>query len=155
MFVAHYRSISKEEQSVREHLLGAQRLAESYGSKLNVTHIAGLAALLHDLGKFSEDFQIYLKQAVYKEENPIYKRGEVDHATAGGKLLYELYYKESSSPYEKLLVEIVGNAIISHHGNLHDFISPKHESDFLRRITKETVPQFTYVVEQFFSRCYV
>lgn len=74
MFVAHYRSISKEEQSVREHLLGAQRLAESYGSKLNVAHIAGLAALLHDLGKFSEDFQIYLKQAVYKEENPIYKR---------------------------------------------------------------------------------
>ncbi|GAF19480.1 LOW QUALITY PROTEIN: CRISPR-associated helicase Cas3 [Bacillus sp. JCM 19046] len=151
MFVAHYRSISKEEQSVREHLLGAQRLAESYGSKLNVAHIAGLAALLHDLGKFSEDFQIYLKQAVYKEENPIYKRGEVDHATAGGKLLYELYYKESSSPYEKLLVEIVGNAIISHHGNLHDFISPKHESDFLRRIMKETVPQFTYVVEQFFQ----
>ncbi|GAF23124.1 CRISPR-associated helicase Cas3 [Bacillus sp. JCM 19047] len=150
MFVAHYRSKDKEIQSVRKHLLDAQYLAEHYGAKLNVRYMAGLAALLHDLGKYSEHFQLYLSQAVFKQENPKFKKGEVDHATAGAKLLFELYYTKSSSPYEKLLVEIVGNAIISHHGNLHDFISPKHDSDFLRRMTKE-VPQYKNVVESFFE----
>ncbi|WP_099302618.1 CRISPR-associated helicase/endonuclease Cas3 [Bacillus sp. Marseille-P3800] len=151
MFVAHYREDDLVKQSVREHLLESRALAEIYGCKLNIQYVAGLAALLHDLGKYSDDFQTYLYQAVFQKENHTFKRGEVDHATAGGKLLYEMYYQKENAPHEKLLVEIVGNAIISHHGNLHDFITPKHDSDFLRRITKETVPQFTYVVERFFQ----
>ncbi|MFB4212495.1 CRISPR-associated helicase Cas3' [Shouchella sp. JSM 1781072] len=151
MFVAHYREYDLAKQSVREHLLESKALAEVCGCKLNLQYVAGLAALLHDLGKYSDDFQTYLYEAVFQKDNPTFKRGEVDHATAGGKLLYEMYYQKENAPHEKLLVEIVGNAIISHHGNLHDFITPKHDSDFLRRITKKEIPQFKEVEEQFFT----
>ncbi|WP_307190192.1 CRISPR-associated endonuclease Cas3'' [Geomicrobium sp. JCM 19039] len=151
MFVAHYRERDEKDQLVRDHLLETMCLSEGYGSKLNVKHIAGLAGLLHDLGKYSDDFQLYLYQAVFEPEKSIFQRGDVDHATAGGKLLYEKYYTKDSSPHEKLLVEVVGNAIISHHGNLHDYITPDNESQFLNRITKEKLHQFEEVKLRFYE----
>ncbi|WP_238544844.1 CRISPR-associated helicase Cas3' [Geomicrobium sp. JCM 19037] len=151
MFVAHYRETDKKDQCVRDHLMETKGLAEAHGAKLHMKYMAGLAGLLHDLGKYSDDFQLYLYQAVFEPEKSILQRGDVDHATAGGKLLYEKYYQKESSSHEKLLVEIVGNAIISHHGNLHDYVTPEYESQFLKRITKETLPQYEQVKQRFYE----
>lgn len=151
MYIAHIRDRDKAKQSVKEHLRETQFLAEWYGTKLNLKHVAGLAGLLHDLGKYSDVFQTYLYQAVFEPERATYKRGEVDHATAGGRLLFERFHQANNTIYEKLLAEIVGNAIISHHGNLHDYISPSIESDFLRRVKEKDLLEYEIVVERFFN----
>lgn len=81
-FIAHIRESDKQIQSVAEHLLGVKALAESIGEKIGVKHIAGLAGMLHDMGKYTEEFKDYIIKAV---ENPgeAPKRGSVDHSTAG------------------------------------------------------------------------
>ncbi|MPL98965.1 hypothetical protein SDC9_45177 [bioreactor metagenome] len=134
--IAHIRRNDKKIQTVEQHLLEVKNLAESYGKEAKVSHITGLAGLLHDLGKFTQEFSTYIKTASENPDNPP-KRGSVDHSTAGGMFLYELLHKKDSSRNEKILAELVGNAIISHHGFLKDFNNPSLESKYLERVSKE------------------
>src|SRR5690554_4260569 len=118
MFIAHIRNTDKEIESVEEHLLKVKNFAEMFGSKIGVKHLAGLAGMLHDMGKYSNEFKEYILEAVNNPQAPP-KRGSVDHSTAGGKLLFDNYHN-TSNLLNALLAEIVGNAIISHHSYLHD-----------------------------------
>ncbi|WP_339216548.1 CRISPR-associated helicase Cas3' [Ornithinibacillus sp. FSL M8-0202] len=152
VYVAHIREKDKEIQSVKEHLIGVKKLSESFGEKLKLKHVAGLAGLLHDLGKYSDEFQHYINKAVFEPETLSVRRGEVDHSTAGGKLLFSLLHDINNNPFhELLLAEVVSNAIISHHSNLHDFISPTIESDFLRRVKEKELSGYPLAVERFFQ----
>ncbi|GFZ76855.1 hypothetical protein GCM10008018_22900 [Paenibacillus marchantiophytorum] len=134
-YIAHIRESDGKIQTVEDHLSGVQALAEVYGEKLGVKHVTGLAGLLHDMGKYTDEFKSYLLEAVNNPDAPP-KRGSVDHSTAGGKLLHILFHTDKLSMYPALLAEIVGNAIISHHSYLHDYLSPKLESPYLNRVEK-------------------
>ena len=72
-----------EIQTLRDHLLNSQKLAEQYGADLSISHITGLAALLHDVGKFSPEYQQYIRH------NDDSKRGSVDHSTFGGMFIWK------------------------------------------------------------------
>ncbi|MCO7126961.1 CRISPR-associated helicase Cas3' [Sporolactobacillus shoreicorticis] len=152
-YIAHYRENDHKPQTVREHLLAVKNLAEDYGKEVGVRHISGLAGLLHDLGKYSNEFQDYLYRVVFTPENAP-KRGSVDHATAGGKHLFELLHSDQHrEPFEYILSEIVSNAIVSHHSYLHDYFSPDAETPFYKRITKgeNELPEYESAVYRFHS----
>lgn len=139
-FIAHIREIDGEIQTVEQHLIAVKSLAEVLGDKLNVRHLAGLAGMLHDLGKFSEEFRCYIIEAVKNPDAPP-KRGSVDHSTAGGRLLYQLYHAPTNSSSEKMVAQIVGNTIISHHSDLQDYMSPDLSSPFLTRVRDKEAPE--------------
>lgn len=151
-FIAHIRESDKVIQTVKEHLLDVKDLAETYGSKIGARHIAGLAGLLHDMGKYTDKFREYIWKAVHNPLAPP-KRGSIDHSTAGGKLLYDRFHTGTLSRYPCLLSEIVGNAIISHHSYLHDFLGPDLESDYLRRVRDKSSEELDYegVCRHFFA----
>ncbi|MFF3926396.1 CRISPR-associated helicase Cas3' [Paenibacillus lactis] len=151
-YIAHIRESDRENQLLETHLLGVKNLAESFGSKLRIGHITGLAGMLHDMGKFTKAFLEYLIEAVNNPEAPP-KRGSVDHSTAGGRLLYDLYHKGKIEREKGLLAEIVGNAIISHHSYLHDYLDPDMESPYLRRVRdKDDLNEYDKSVRLFFAR---
>ncbi|MBU5444858.1 CRISPR-associated helicase Cas3' [Paenibacillus sp. MSJ-34] len=149
-YIAHIREIDHQQQTVKEHLLGVKELAELFGEKIGVKHIAGLAGMLHDLGKYTNEFRQYILEAVHNPDSPP-KRGSVDHSTAGGKLLYKLYHPGIGQPYKGLLAEIVGNAIISHHSYLHDFLNQQLESDYLHRVRDKVLVEFERTEQLFFE----
>ena len=67
-------------QVLADHLRNVARIAEKNGSKFGVGKAAGLAGLLHDLGKYSEAFQNYIAG-----------RGPgLDHSTAGAQQVLQL-----------------------------------------------------------------
>lgn len=144
-YIAHVRSSDHAIQTVKEHLLDAQELAEKWGSSLRISKVCGLAALLHDLGKYSDAFQDYIRRATAGEK---VTRGEVDHATAGGRLLFDML--KGTSVTKQLLAEIVSNAIISHHGNLHDYVSGE-ESPFLKRVEMKALEEYEICKYRFFD----
>lgn len=148
-YIAHIRDSDKTEQTVKQHLLDAKELAENFGVKLKIKYLAGLATLLHDFGKATPEFFDYIYTAVHDPDNAR-ARGSVDHSTAGGKFLYDLYHQEKSSSYEKLLAEIIGNAIISHHNYLNDYLSPSLEMKYLKRVTKD-IDYYNDMQDYFFS----
>ena len=149
-YIAHIRSLDKEIQTVKQHLLETKEIAENLGEKLCIRHITGLTAVLHDLGKATNNFNDYIFTAVHHPERAR-SRGSVDHSTAGGKLLYELFHKTESSVNDKILVEIVGNAIISHHNYLKDYVSDGVDSEFLARVVDKEVTEYDTAVSYFFE----
>ena len=61
-FIAHVRK-DGERQSLQEHLQGVAMRAGGSAEKLGLSLAGEILGLLHDLGKYSEMFQIYLKSA--------------------------------------------------------------------------------------------
>ncbi|MED1642672.1 CRISPR-associated helicase Cas3' [Brevibacillus agri] len=149
-FIAHIRESDKQIQSVAEHLLGVKALAESIGEKIGVKHIAGLAGMLHDMGKYTEEFKDYIIKAVENPGEPP-KRGSVDHSTAGGRLLYQKFHTGNPSRGSWILAEVVGNAIISHHSYLHDFLNADLESPYLHRVRDKPLKEYDKSIQRFFD----
>jgi CRISPR-associated endonuclease/helicase Cas3 len=149
-YIAHIRESDGQVQTVENHLLEVRELAEMFGEKLCVKHIAGLAGMLHDFGKYTEEFRTYILEAVNNPDAPP-KRGSVDHSTAGGKLLYKLFHETNITEFKGKLAEIVGNAIISHHSYLKDFFNANLESDYLKRVCEKELPEFETSKENFFK----
>jgi len=146
--IAHIRQSDGKIQTVEEHSLNVKQIAESIGEKIGVKHIAGLAGLLHDIGKFSVKFKEYILLASQNPDNPP-RRGSVDHSTAGGQLL-DRFVK--SGPRDKnlyMLAEIVCNAIISHHAYLHDYLSPDADSPYLARIQDKFIEDLDNITDCF------
>lgn len=152
-FIAHIRESDRQIQTVEEHLLEAKEIAETYGEKIGVKYITGLAGMLHDLGKYTNEFMEYILEAV-SNPNSSLKRGSVDHSTAGGKFLYEVFHipTKNFNRYKGLVAEVVGNAIISHHSYLQDFLNPSLESNYLNRVRDKELPGFNLMVQNFFEK---
>lgn len=104
-FIAHCKDDLHEIQSVSAHYRETAQLAQTYCTVKELTAISYLTAVLHDCGKYSDRFQEYIRQGGM----PVFRKGEVNHSTAGGILMEELVPKTSLS-------EIIQIAVYSHHG---------------------------------------
>lgn len=150
-FIAHVRSIDNAEQLLVDHLKEVQQIAEEIGEKIGLKHVAGLAGMLHDMGKFSDAFQDYIREAVENPDDPP-KRGSVDHSTAGGRFLVEQFQRVG--PVTPFLVECVANVIFSHHGQLLDMVNNEGQSPFIERLTSEKDISFAQVEQRFLLQMY-
>ncbi len=98
IFLAHISEDKERMQTVKEHLLGTAALAEVFAQTFGGGEQAKLAGKLHDIGKYSREFQHRL------EGGP-----KVDHSTAGGKESFQLRQLEAAF------------AVMGHHGGLPDY----------------------------------
>ena len=153
--IAHIRANDGTEQLLVDHLKEVQEIAESIGEKLGIPHVTGLAGMLHDMGKFSDEFQSYLREAYANPLNPP-KRGSVNHSTAGGKFLMEQYHVafNKASKCAPALIECIANVIFSHHGQLLDMINSEGNSPFIDRMTPTKPIEINSVAERFFIEVY-
>ncbi|GKV56198.1 CRISPR-associated helicase/endonuclease Cas3 [Sporosarcina sp. NCCP-2222] len=145
MLIAHIRNADHVEQSVQQHLEEVACLARQYGSPANVGALAELAGFLHDMGKFTQHFSVYLKNAVLEQK---VATDRIDHSTAGAKYLFDKYYNQD--PLLNLVVETVGMAVLSHHSGMQNFVQlDTKPSDYIRRVTNEALPYYDEVVRNF------
>ncbi|KAF1296682.1 CRISPR-associated helicase/endonuclease Cas3 [Enterococcus sp. JM4C] len=152
-YIAHVRKSDGTEQALKDHLNQSAELARGYGESVGLATVCYLAGLLHDAGKFSNDFQEYLRKSVDNPGSTV--RGSVDHSTAGGRLIYESVRQTKMSASKVLLAELIGNCIISHHSGkgLQDFIDGEGQADsaFLERVVKKELPEYEEVKKRFFD----
>lgn len=95
-------------QLLKRHLDNASALAAKLGEDAGVSDLAAIAALLHDLGKYSTAFQARLKGSKRK----------VDHATGGARTILDLFNKNR---VEKWIAMILAYCIAGHHTGLPDY----------------------------------
>jgi CRISPR-associated endonuclease/helicase Cas3 len=62
-YIAHRRKTDQTEQSVLEHLQEVSAICGSLAGKVGVSEAGRLLGLLHDFGKYSNDFQTYIQSA--------------------------------------------------------------------------------------------
>lgn len=135
-FIGHIQQDSKRIQLLKDHLINSKLLAESYAKDLGLPHVAGLSAMVHDLGKYRLEFQRYIN-------DPDGKRGSVDHSTFGAlfikQKIEEFLKKYQGNPtYLLWFGEIIENAILSHHNTLglKDYVDLDLHSPFIKRMER-------------------
>lgn len=107
-FYAHTNGPNKENwQYLLEHLTGVAELAASFSDSLEISKIAYLSGLLHDLGKYSNAYQKRL----------INQGQKVDHATAGAQAIKELWGNSNKN----ILATLIAYCVSGHHTGLPDF----------------------------------
>lgn len=89
-------------QRLSDHLNNAARLAEKLGERLGIGQYARLAALLHDIGKYSQEFQQHL----------LGDKHRVDHSTAGAQEVLRLL---QGTPAGKVVGSLLFYCIAGHH----------------------------------------
>jgi len=65
-FVLRY--IAHKNQALHEHLEGVAELAKIHAEKIGMGNYGELLGLLHDLGKYSTEFQRYITDAIKKND---------------------------------------------------------------------------------------
>lgn len=111
MYIGHIKNTDNqyEIQDLQHHLLGTAELAGSFSSKFNNEEWGKLIGLWHDLGKYSDEFQEYIKiNSGFQEGN---KLGKTDHTSAAAILAKELY---------PTLWPPISYCIAGHHAGLHN-----------------------------------
>ncbi|CAE6688366.1 CRISPR-associated helicase Cas3' [Candidatus Nitrotoga fabula] len=104
------------EHLLDEHLLGVAGLAADFAADFGSSDWASIAGLWHDIGKFSMEFQRYIKSASgYDTEAHIEGApGRVDHSTAGAIHAIRQFGKHG---------RILAYLIAGHHAGLPDWHS--------------------------------
>ena len=131
-YIAHIRS-NGEIQTCTEHCRNTAGLARIFMDDIKLGSSAYLAGLLHDAGKFTPEFNNYIRDAVNATANT----GRVIHSFAGPYCLLNAYHNNSKElGYSEITSEIVSAAIASHHG-LMDCIDDCGNNGFEKRRTKQ------------------
>lgn len=140
-YIAHQRKSDGAVQSLESHLLEVSNIAKSLAAKIGLKEQGELIGLLHDMGKYSDEFQSYLKSAVglTDQDEDDYvdaksQKGKVDHSTAGAQFIWkELSTRGKMGP---IVGQMLSLCIASHHSGLIDCLSSDTSSFGEDRFTK-------------------
>jgi len=117
-------------QSLQEHLEGTAELAEKFCRPFGWSDWARVAALWHDVGKYSRDFQERIRRASgYQADGRLPRR--VDHSTAGAQ-----YAFQKLDDAGKLLAYVIAG----HHAGLPDGKRNDHSCLFKR--LQKNIPEY-------------
>ena len=136
-YIARKNTKTNKEQPLCAHLhnVGNLMAQQMRSSSIQLASTARLIGLLHDLGKYTAEFQRYTRQHLGFQ---IAQKGKIDHSTAGGQFLLSRYGNKGE--FAKLTTEIASMAIFSHHVGLLDFLDlDQNKSNFVVRVNKENI----------------
>lgn len=129
-YIAHIKKISEVEfdkQEMLDHLKGTAILAQDFAKEFNNPEWGRLLGLWHDLGKYSDEFQEYIKKNSGYEDGE--RLGKTDHTSAAAILAKETYPG---------LWPPIAYCIAGHHAGLHNFThEPGISGDLSDRIKKQ------------------
>jgi len=144
-YIAHVRS-NGDRQTLQDHLCGVGAKASTHAAKIGLGAHGELIGLLHDLGKYSDAFQVYIKSAtsiLNQDEDEEFVdadrlRGRIDHSTAGAQMVWREL--EKRGPLGQIVGQMLALCIASHHSGLIDCLSSDRQSlgddVFTRRMQK-------------------
>lgn len=148
IFIAHVRKTDGVTQPLEEHLGGVAAWAKLFASKINLGDQGELLGLLHDLGKYSREFQAYIQSAtglLNQDEDDDYVdaaslRGRIDHSTAGAQLIWSELSNQGD--LGRLVGQILALCVASHHSGLIDCLTPEGKDAFGKRMQKSAKRTF-------------
>lgn len=142
-FIAHRRKCDNKDQTVQEHLIEVSLICRRLAEKVVVPDAGELLGLLHDFGKYSQQFQTYIQSATgllnpdlddeYVDAKAL--KGKVDHSTAGAQWVWQRFQRYGVQG--RLVGQILAICLASHHGGLLDCLKPGGENGFSDRINKD------------------
>lgn len=124
-FLAHIRNDAGKPipHPLDEHLTEVSRLAADFAAEFGAAPWAGLAGLWHDLGKFREGFQLYIRQC---GDPDAHIEGRVAGAekthSAAGALWAQQHLAEVNRRSGPVVARVLSYLIAGHHAGLADWL---------------------------------
>lgn len=135
-------------QTCAEHSRAVADLAKADLQACGLGQAGYLAGLLHDCGKYSQEFDAYLNKAVHGE--PV-KKGSVIHTFASVRYFLERFHSGGGLSASDLSAEILAASVGSHHG-LMDLCDAQHRNGFEHRLKHQ--PDYDHrAMEEFQAQC--
>lgn len=149
-YPAHIRKVDGKKyiQTVEEHCRGVAEIAAELLRDIGLEKTAYLTGMVHDLGKFSENFKNYIEKAADGEK---VQRGSVNHTFAGVRFLLEKHSDKQLSGFSDIVLEILAYAVGAHHG-LFDCVDDNNNNGFTKRIQKEGI-DYLNAAQEFLKIC--
>jgi CRISPR-associated endonuclease/helicase Cas3 len=127
-YYAHTNGTDKAHwQLLKDHLLSVAELARRFASAFGAGSYGYSAGLLHDLGKFSKEFQQRLNGAPLK----------VDHSTAGAQ--------QGITLYGQAIGRVLAYIVAGHHAGIPDYGSIEDESSLAARLRRKVHDYSAYL----------
>ncbi len=142
-YIAHVRKSDKKPQRLETHLSEVGEISRELARKIDLPEAGHIIGLLHDLGKYSQAFQNYIKSAE-GEIDPdqdgyvdfIAQKGKIDHSTAGAQYIWSKLNRIGAVGHGRLCGQILSLCIASHHSGLVNCLSKDGSPYFSKRIKK-------------------
>lgn len=118
VYLGHLDEETGREQLLLDHLMGVAELAERFAAAFGEAALGRLLGLYHDIGKYSQEFQAYMRA---DEEKKKRLRGSIDHSTAGAQEIVKLGQgtgRGKSSRLSKGMAQVMAFCIAGHHGGI-------------------------------------
>lgn len=129
-YYAHSKDTFKSEwHLLKNHLMDTAKAAETFAKRFGAGELGYVAGLLHDVGKYSEDFQKRLQGEKIK----------VNHSTAGALEALKLH---------KAFGILLAYVIAGHHCGLTDWGSKVDESSLAGRLTNRRLPDYSAYIKE-------
>jgi CRISPR-associated endonuclease/helicase Cas3 len=126
-YVAHFKFTNQKLliQSIKEHTENVQKICNNCYNYLKVSNFMSMVAILHDVGKYSDDFQNYIKTAISETQKGTYDKWiktveKNDHGVYGAYYIFSKY--GNCTGIQKIVADIMMILICYHHGGLPDCI---------------------------------
>jgi len=123
----------KEWQKLEDHLINVAELAGQFAKSFGSSKWAYTVGLLHDIGKYSHEFQNMLIKTADNNTSSETMTGHLDHSTAGAQTVNKLLIKN--------LGRLLAYAVAGHHSGLLDGKSNKACLD--NRLKKKNLPDYS------------
>lgn len=144
-YLGHLDEETGREQLLRDHLTGVAELAGRFAAAFGEEAMGRLLGLYHDIGKYSKEFQEYLRA---DEEEKKRRRGRIDHSTAGAQEIVKLGQgtgQGKSSRLSKGMAHVMAFCIAGHHGGIPNQGTPantEEEGTLLGRLKRRNLPDY-------------
>lgn len=122
------QALARPGQPLSTHLTQTGEQCANFASVLGCKELGRLLGLVHDVGKYSKQFQRYLQRSVDGGET---KRGEIRHAVYALLLLRRISADLNKGRYVTVF-DLLSNVVASHHGHLMDMLIDGRLSSELR-----------------------
>ena len=146
MYIAHIREDGTV-QTCREHCRNTASTAAFLLNDVGLSNTGYLAGLLHDMGKFTDEFLCYISTVSAGGD---YAGPKVIHTFSGVSYLIKKFHKDDV--YQKMTAEVIALAVGSHHGLFDIYKEAEASNAFLYRIEKQ--PDYdNRAIKNFFAEC--
>lgn len=149
IYPAHILADGSDIQSVQEHNRNTARIAAECLRCGDLSQAGYFAGLLHDMGKFTTQFKVYLEQSV---EGKSTLSGSVIHSFGAARLILEQFHNPKDClSLSDMTAELLAYAAAAHH-KLFDCVDEQHSWGFIHRLSWDD-QLYQEAKIQFFEQC--
>ncbi len=155
MYIARFRNDDLIQQPLKEHISNVSIIASYFARKVHLEITLKLIGLLHDMGKYAEEFQKFIFRQFNRASKDMQdylssrEQSHFDHGAYGAKYILEYMHKKDME--QRRAAEIIALVVAYHHRGLPDCENENGKISLLERTGNLKEEELKEVTDRYFA----